>query len=241
MAEATTQKKDRANLTAIAYGKIKEAIMRNKLRPGYTISGCQIAKQLNMSRTPIREAIQILAQEDLVEIQKGVGFCVKSITLDELREISEVRTALECTALRTSIHTVPTSSIEELIRRWGTVYNHYVSGDKSALNGILELDSETHHMITHNGNNRYLISLIDHITLRVTRIQALTVGDDNALETIEQHVHILDAIRRKDLDEAESLLYKHILYSLSYVTKQSTRSIKNELNETNYLDRVFMD
>lgn len=227
------------NLTLIAYSKIKDAIMHNRLRPGYIISGSQIAKKLNMSRTPIREAVQILAQEDLVEIRKGSGFCVKSITFDELREISEVRTALECTALHTAIKLVSTEVIEDLIRRWDAVYRFTEeNADAAPIRKIVELDNETHQLIVLHCNNHYLIHLMEQITLRITRVQFLSVNHENALYTIDQHTDILHALRRKDIQLAEQLLRKHLQYSLTF-TQENEDDFSSVLNVSNYLDAVF--
>lgn len=214
---ATPQKQP--NLTLQACEKIRRAIMLGRMKPGYIISGSSLAKYLGMSRTPIREALQILANEGLVETQNGVGFSVRGITHEELREISEVRTALECTALGTAIRRVPATRLDELINRWNALKEPAAAADPQWLDNIVALDHETHHLITDNGGNRYLSGLIDSIDSKVQRIQHLSVDRENAVDTIGQHTAILERMKLGELAETRALLEEHIRYSTTYIAR----------------------
>lgn len=79
---------------------LREAIVEGVLAPGSRLSEVQIAKQLNVSRTPMREAFAQLEREGLVTIVARVGAFVRSVTLRDVAEIYTVRTALECLAVR---------------------------------------------------------------------------------------------------------------------------------------------
>ena len=68
------------NRTEIAYDKIKDSICSGAIRPGDILSESQIAAELEMSRTPVREALRILASEDLVVIKNGIGAYAVSYT-----------------------------------------------------------------------------------------------------------------------------------------------------------------
>ena len=218
--EKTTQtSKDKSNLTKIAYDKIKEAIIANELKPGLSISGNQLTQIFNMSRTPIREAVQLLANEDFVEMQKGVGFFVKEVTPEELRDICEVRIALECSALRKTIARVSSEQIKEMISRWLSLKEEIQrSGvDENIINRILGLDAATHRFITENGQNQYLSRLLDSIDKKITRIKKLALNPHNALDSIRQHLGVLEAMRDNKLSLAERRLTKHLQYSVSHL------------------------
>ena len=85
----------RSKLTQQAYDKIKQAIITNKLKPGLPSSGSQLSQYFQMSRTPISEAIQLLAREGQVEMKNGAGFYNNANTLKELRHINEGKIALQ--------------------------------------------------------------------------------------------------------------------------------------------------
>lgn len=205
------------NLTMVAYEKLKQAIVRNQLRTGNCISGNKIAKKLNMSRTPVREAIQLLEKEGLVEIQNGVGFFVRQLTIKEMQEITEVRKLLECAALRASVEYFTQNSIQHLIDLWVSAKKNLSTRDQAQLETIRQLDSQTHNFLTHHCNNSYLIEILTSIDVRSTRIQYLSVDSHNVDGAVDQHVEILEALLQHDIARAVDLLEKHIYFAVTYL------------------------
>ncbi len=96
----------RYNLAQLAYREIKDLILQNKLKSGDLLSESLIAQELGMSRTPVREALRVLAQEDLIEILNGIGVYVKDISVSDMVDIFEVRKALEVIAIKSAIHEI---------------------------------------------------------------------------------------------------------------------------------------
>lgn len=218
MEKASRRPKQAPNLTKIAYDKIKKAIISNQVKPGVSISGNQLSQAFNMSRTPIREAVQLLANENLVEMQKGVGFFVKEVTSEELLEISEVRIALECSALRKTIGLVDRDQITEMIGRWLALKNDIKKGiDGDIISRILNLDMETHRFITENCRNQYLNRLLDSIDQKIARIKGLALTPRNAMDSVRQHVGILEAMLSGKAALAERRLARHLQYSVTHV------------------------
>jgi len=78
-----------------AYQSISGWIIRGEMAPGESLTESEVANRLNMSRTPVREALHRLEQDGLVEIKPRVGAFVRSITMKDLQEIFEVREAAE--------------------------------------------------------------------------------------------------------------------------------------------------
>ena len=227
------------SMTSEAYNKIKKAVLFGKLKPGYRVSVSQLAGQFGMSRTPIREAIQILAHEDLIELQKGTGFYAKSVTFCELREITEVRVALECLAMRTTVLHAPKAQITSLISRWKDARQRFLDGTVTSADEFLALDRETHYLILHNCKNDYLIGLFEDIFLRVARFQTISLNEESAVDAAEQHIDILEAILEKDVTLAVKRLEEHIQFSFRYIAKRCDDHMDGELIGASYLDDVF--
>jgi len=237
--ETSIKELQKQNMTATAYDRIKQAIMLGKLKPGYRFSANQLVTQFGMSRTPIREAIQLLAHENLVELQKGAGFFVKSVTLRELHEITEVRIALECMALRTSLHEISKAELDSLISRWKEVRQEYLDGTQTTIGKILSIDKETHHLFTHRTKNAYLINLLENISLRVHRIQSLSLDIRNAVKVAEQHIEILEFMQKKDVQKALESLERNIQSSLNSVLENLGQHGGEDPVETFYLKDIF--
>ncbi len=87
--------KHKVNLSEIAYDEIKDAICKGKVMPEDILSESQLASQLGMSRTPVREALRMLATEDFVEVKNGIGAYVKPLSSKDMEDLYEVRCLLE--------------------------------------------------------------------------------------------------------------------------------------------------
>ena len=206
------------NLTAIAYSKIKDDIMSNKFKPGECISGSQLAKILKMSRTPVREALTILANEGLVEIHNGVGIIIKSITYKDILELYEIRLALECIAVESLIVKNDHSNLFKLKSNWHTLKDKLILGELSDWNEIVLLDHQTHHFIVTSSGNTLLIELFENIEQRIRRIQYLSVfGQEDKGNIIDQHIELLESIIQNNTHTTIKLLKKHIQEAVSYI------------------------
>jgi DNA-binding GntR family transcriptional regulator len=208
------------NLTDIAYDAIKHMIIYNEVEAGEFLSENALAKSLNMSRTPVREALKILASESLVEIHNGVGIFVRNITSREIHELFEVRTALECVAVVTFMNNVKDEEILEIEANWLNVRQRLEKGENVKYEYIAEIDHNFHTLILSRSNNSILFSIMDGIRQRIQRIQALSISRyPYHIDSIDQHLNIIKAIKAKDSKEAQRLLTEHILFSESCISQ----------------------
>lgn len=210
------QKKDR--LAEIAYKEIKNAIFNCTIKPGDCVSGTQLAKLLKMSRTPIREAINTLANEGLVEIQNGVGIFVKGITIREIKELFQVRAILEVAILKQCIDRIPLKALNEVKQKWLTFKEKLSANMHIDLAQISELDFKTHNLINSHSSNTYLKELMSNIYLQVERIQymsAQALGDTR--QTIDEHLELISFIEHKDVVKACESLETHINNAVFYL------------------------
>lgn len=211
-------KKNKNNLTRIAYAALKNDIIMNKIKAGDCLSGCQLAKNLNMSRTPVREALNVLASEGFVEIRNGVGIYVRKVSEKDILELIEVRSALECSALEARTLTIDQEQLDSLYDGWLDFQNRINNGRKPDLDEVTTLDYATHDFIVCSSNNSYLMELTKNVSARFKQMQYLSVmGLDDTADTVNQHIEILASMRNGDIAQSVQLLRSHIMEAATYI------------------------
>ncbi|MEL7565542.1 MAG: GntR family transcriptional regulator [Dehalobacterium sp.] len=206
------------NMNTIAYEAIKNSIIQNEIKPGEHISEYMLSEGLGMSRTPIREALKVLASEGLVEIYRGVGVFVKSVTAKEVYEIIEVRAALECTALHSAIVNITDEEIEQTENDWLKLKDYLEKGQEIDSKIIAEHDSKLHQLIVDKCDNSFLQRIFKGIRETILRYQYLSVlglGDKD--DSINQHLEIINLIRSRNLEKLLPVLENHIKDTINLI------------------------
>ncbi|MGI6686589.1 MAG: GntR family transcriptional regulator [Bacillota bacterium] len=208
------------NMNTIAYEAIKNSIIQNEIKPGEHISEYMLSESLGMSRTPIREALKVLASEGLVEIYRGVGVFVKSLSAKEVYEIIEVRATLECLALHSSLENITNEEIDQIKAEWLKLKNDLEKGKEICIETIAEFDSKFHQLIVDRCHNSFLKKIFKQIWVTILRYQYLSaIGLGNPEDTINQHLKIMDAMKTRDLEIILPVLEKHIKISADFINQ----------------------
>ena len=206
--------KRQPTLSEQAYNQIKDAICQGSVAPGDILSENQIAQQLGMSRTPVREALRALASEGFVEIRNGIGAYVKPLSSKDMEDLYEVRCLLEMQAIKTSIYRISNDEIDDLTRRFQAIYDACEQGDSPAQGEFSELDWELHSLLVDRCTNNYIKEIVAGNNSNLRRYQSLSVhvlGDVH--ESARQHLEILRVLRSRDLDKLEEVLHAHLMWS----------------------------
>ena len=206
--------KRQPTLSEQAYNQIKDAICQGSVAPGDILSENQIAQQLGMSRTPVREALRALASEGFVEIRNGIGAYVKPLSSKDMEALYEVRCLLEMQAIKTSIYRISNDEIDDLTRRFQAIYDACEQGDSPAQGEFSELDWELHSLLVDRCTNNYIKEIVAGNNSNLRRYQSLSVnvlGDVH--ESARQHLEILRVLRSRDLDKLEEVLHAHLMWS----------------------------
>ena len=205
-------KKDAAN---IAFRHIKARIMDFQLLPGVKISDEEVAKTLGTSRTPVRESLNRLAELGLVEARKNRGFRVKIFKKKEIEELYELRSNLECLAVRLTISLLTAkraNTLRNLLNSYPSVMR---SNDLASFN---DADEKFHDLIASYSENRLLYETLKNLKDKirvVRRYDHLRSGSFE--ETRGEHKKILDLIIKGDAAKAERAMSSHILNSMKVV------------------------
>ena len=201
----------KGSLTFEALTRLRDEIIQGKMRPNERLIAADLAERLNTSRTPIREALQLLEAEQLVVAAKR-GYVVREHTKEEIVEIYEVRAALEGMAARLAAQKAGTSAYKE-IEAIGAHRDSLIASNDRKL--IVDLNDEFHAAIfAACGNSR-----LDRINRSNSqhffnyRISELYTKEETKI-SIKGHALILKAIKNHDADEADSAAQEHVLEAL---------------------------
>lgn len=214
------KKSEKPSYVQRAYEGIRELIYNEKILPGELLSENQLAAYFEMSRTPVREAIRRLQAEGLVEIRKGVGTFLKPLSAKDVKDIYEVRKALELVACETSIYQITSEETRELQKNLATLLQRSQRGERIEEPEFSQVDEQFHDLIIARSNNRYIQLLMDQICFNVERYRRLSfhVSLDLA-ESTRQHLELLQYLEQQDLKQLQDGLQKHLDWSLELLLK----------------------
>jgi DNA-binding GntR family transcriptional regulator len=192
------------------YNSIKGMILSGEARPGRKLVHQDLATYLNVSRTPVREALERLYQEGFVTRLPRRGFYVAEMTHEEARDLYDAREALEIHALRQSMAKGPLpkkllTEIAQLMDRYRALL------DEGNPRERLITDAEMHLRLAEQSGNRYLVRLLAQTFERITlkrRIEGYRA--DRGSKAHADHLELITALKSNDLARAEKCLRAHI-------------------------------
>jgi DNA-binding GntR family transcriptional regulator len=195
----------RPNLNEIAYNEIKEMILTGDLAQGERVVLERMSERLNLSITPIREALNKLAQEDLIHLIPRSGYEVISLSTEDIIDILDIRETLETFALKTAgenLDKFPVDFFRELFRKINSTRSY---------KKFIEADIKFHEAIVNMSKNKKLKKLFSYIHNSQRLLMVPSAKFEGRIEkAVREHMAVLDAIEKKDLDLAIEDLGKHI-------------------------------
>lgn len=205
-------------LRDVVFENIRTAIMEGTLRPGERLMEIQLAEQLGVSRTPVREAIRKLELEGLVIMLPRKGAYVASISKKDLVDILELRVGLEGMAAYYAAERISEDEIKEL-ENISKVLEDYIK--KNDLENMLKEDENFHNFIFEATGNARLKSTMLSIWEPVYRFRLKYMSDYSlAVNIIEEHNKIMEALKKGEADLAEKLAKEHIEKSEQFMVEE---------------------
>lgn len=190
-----------------AYHLIKEKIITLELAPSAVIDERALMQELGLGRTPIREALQRLAAEGLVNIVPRRGMFVADISITDLQKIFEVRMCLEGFCARLAAQRIT----EEQIAQMEAMLQELEQVQNEDVRALMTIDERFHALLYQAADNEFLaetLSRLYALSLRLWYLVLYRLGD--VREAIEQHQGIADALKAGDGERAAELTKQHI-------------------------------
>jgi DNA-binding GntR family transcriptional regulator len=226
------EKKSKAKLKLTSekiYHTLKAKLISLELKPGQFLSDQEVASQLKVSRTPVRHAFGMLEKDGLLEIIPRKGAFIKFLSLKDILEIFQVRIALEGMAARLAAENVDL----EALNKFESLYlNALQENSADNLQKIFNLGIKFHDFIIKNsGNQRTERILKDfRVQFEISRIfflnQNNNIRPSRAIQSIKEHLGIIEALKQRDGSLAEVRMKEHISNAQKYTLSLQEMLVK---------------
>ena len=204
-------------LRDVVFNTLRQAILRGEVKPGERLMEIQLANKLGVSRTPICEAIRKLELEGLVIMIPRKGAEVADITEKSLRDVLEVRKALEELAVQLACEKITQEELEEL-EKAGENFKKVLKKSKD-ITEVAEADVRFHDVIYMATDNQKLIHLLNKLREQMYRYRVEYLKNPDVHEQlIQEHEEIVYHIKRREKVEATAVTCQHIDNQVSAVT-----------------------
>ncbi len=201
-----------------AYQYLKSAILSHQLAQGAPISELAVAEALQMSRTPIREAMRILEREGLIVSYPSRGSFVSVITISDIEEIYELRSLLEEWALERSFNYITNEELDELEQCFSRAY------EAGCWDDLHKHDKCLHDLIVQKAGSKRLKEFVDILNGQTEHIRYTSAMQENRLSlSYKEHLEVIARIRQRDLPRAKDALHHH-LHSVAASAMEVVRS-----------------
>ena len=211
-------------LSQKVYRLLKSEIIKGSLKPGIKLLEEKIAKQLGVSRTPIREALKQLAAEGFVKITPNFGVDVIEFSLDDLCEVLQIRKVLEGLAASIAAKKISKEEItklEEITKKMSIS----ISKPKPDVVAYSDLNAEFHNLIFNVCGNKRLTKICNNLSSsdHRFRIRALRNDPERLKYSLKEHQEIVEALKRKKSEQADRMSQKHVKNILANILAQEDK------------------
>ena len=195
-------------LREVIFNTLREAIIFGELKPGERLFEVQLAEQMGVSRTPVREAIRKLELEGFVDMLPRRGAQVADLSVKDIMDVLEVRASLDGLATELAASRITQDEIKEL-KHVHSQFVNYV--EKENLQGSIKKDVEFHDIIYRSSRNDKLLQISSNLREQIHRFRVIFLKDNTSnKDLIKEHGDMLDAILNKDCELARDAAHTHI-------------------------------
>ena len=187
---------------------LREAIRSGVLKPGERLMEIQLADELGVSRTPVREAMRKLELEGYVIMLPRRGTYVANISIRDINEVFEIRTTLDALASGLAAERITEEELEQLERLLVSIGENIETRN---MKKVVEDDMEFHDLLYKASRNQRLVGIISNLREQMTRFRSMSMSYPGRLKkTLEEHSRLVEAIAQRDVELAQKLAVEHM-------------------------------
>jgi DNA-binding GntR family transcriptional regulator len=195
-------------LRELVFESLREAIIGGLLRPSERLMEIQLAEEMGVSRTPVREAIRKLELEGLVVMIPRKGAYVAGMSTKDIADVFEIRGALEGLAAELASERATDDDLERMERYLVKISEEIDTGD---LSKVVETDTDFHTLIYEASRNARLSQIINNLREQIQRFRTTSLSYPGRMKkALEEHRKIVEAISSRDGELARKLAQEHI-------------------------------
>ncbi|WP_299984771.1 GntR family transcriptional regulator [uncultured Ruegeria sp.] len=197
--------------------RLRNLVVEDVLKPGEKVPEKQLCDSLGVSRTPLREALKVLASEGFVVLQANRGARVASVTREELKNTFPVLATLEQLAGELACQHMDSAEIELIERRHADMLKAYKSHDRQA---YFKANQDIHQALIRGARNDILESHHKLLAARVRRARFMAnLSDERWAQAIDEHRAMMELLRDRDADGLGKSMKLHMMNKLSALVK----------------------
>ncbi len=204
------------------YEALRESILSGELAPGDRLVETQLAELLQVSRTPIREAIRQLQQEELISTDENGWLRVATLSVSEAIDLYDCRIALELLSVTDACNRASDEQLHQ-VKQCIVQAEALIEAGAATLdsNQLLELDCQFHRSIAQSSSNQCLLSLLDQVFTKMLLLRVRTTRHNpRVLEIRTEHYQIYEAIAQRNVEIAVQMMQNHLSASKARVVKE---------------------
>ncbi|WP_407155682.1 GntR family transcriptional regulator [Bradyrhizobium sp. STM 3557] len=215
--------RDEVSLHDEILSRLRDYIVEGNIPDGARISERQLCEMLKVSRTPLREALKVLAAEGLLELLPNRGARVRPLSADDIRELFDLMGGLEGLAGRLACERISDEEIEKIEQLHHDMYGFYM---RREMQGYFRMNQLIHHAIVEAAGNAALRTTYESLAGRIRRVRFsanFAHQRERWSEAMREHEAILEALRRRSGSELSDSLFQHLrnkgAAAISYLTE----------------------
>ena len=206
------------------HSAVRAYIMNGRMAPGDRVVETRLAQELNISRTPVREALHMLEREGLLESVPRVGYRLKKITGAEVEEICEIRVVNETLAAQWAIQRMEPRHLKALEENQARAEHEATHGN---FKSFINFDADFHEIIARASGSPKLIDLCETLRRHMLLYRVESIFDqDNVLGALKGHRRILECFQQRDLENVGPAMREHLDYAKAMVKRYAFKEIK---------------
>ncbi|PGP37653.1 GntR family transcriptional regulator [Bacillus thuringiensis] len=211
------KKPGRISAKSLVLNQLQNWIIEGVLKPNEKINDGELAEALGVSRTPVREALQILELSELVEMVPGQKTKIAPIKLDDVSIIYETMAGLHSIIGKQALQNITDADIQ-LLSEINDHFQHSI--EKKNTKQALELDIQFHNTISSIAKNQYIEPFLENMQLHVLRLEYLFFQNFvPASQSIEEHHSIIQALQKQDEKQMEQIMTQNWLRPMKEIQK----------------------